>query len=86
VEQKEEIAETLARQQREHDEFLKHRLENEVKQQLAHEALKAARQAARKANTDRDEGRATQLDSWRTVWIALAILGAVLLFLQLRFH
>jgi anti-sigma-K factor RskA len=86
VEQKEEIAEALARQQREHDEFLKHRVENEVKQQLAQDVLKAARQAAQKANTDRDEEREAQLGSWRIMWTALAIAGAVLLFLKLRFH
>ncbi|MGA2891326.1 MAG: hypothetical protein ABSE22_00560 [Xanthobacteraceae bacterium] len=83
-EQSREIGEALARQRREYDECLKHNAETKNKSELAQEAWKAARQAVRE--DDAEYPKSSEPGSWRNMWIALAIVGAILLFLKLRFH
>jgi hypothetical protein len=80
-EQKQSIAEMLAHQQQEYDELSKNYAETTAKNKLAHEAWKAARQAAREA--DPEYLNRSQRHSWRNMWIMLAIAGAILLFMKL---
>jgi hypothetical protein len=82
-EQKQEIAETLTRQKREYDEFLQHHVAIKSKGELAQGAWKAARQAI--GENDTEYWKFSQSGSWRNMWIALAIIGAILFFLKLRF-
>ena len=81
-EQKQKIAEVLGHQQQDYDEHLKHRAE--TKRDLA----QAARTAAQRASTEDDAKywQRSKPKSWRNLWIALAISGAILLLFKLQFH
>lgn len=83
-EQKQKIAEVLGHQQRDYDEYLKHRAETRSERELAQAARKAAEQALRE--DDAKYWQRSQPKSWRNLWIALAISGAILLLFKLRFH
>ena len=83
-EQKQKIAEVLGYQQREYDEYLKHRAEAKNERELAQAARRAAQQAL--TEDDAKYGQRSQPKSWRNLWIALAIGGVILLVLRLRFH
>jgi hypothetical protein len=83
-EQKQKIAEVLGRQQRKYDEYLKRRAEFRSDGELAQAARRAAQQALTEG--DAKHWQRSQPKSWRNLWIALAIGGAVLLLFKLRFH
>jgi len=82
-EQKRSIAEMLAHQKQGYDEYLNNRTESRTKDVLVQEAWKAARQAA--SEHDSAYSNRSQRGSWRNMWIALAIAGAILLFVKLLF-
>jgi hypothetical protein len=85
-EQQWNTAELLARQNREHDDPLKHPVETRSKEELVRAARKAAQRAVRESGLERQTTLEAQGYSWRNMWIALAIISAILLFLRLRFY
>jgi hypothetical protein len=85
-EQKQQIAEILARQKREYDEFLEYRAGKKGSGDLIQDARNAARRAALGTEAERKEEREQSPGNWRAMWIAIAIAGVVLLFLRLQFH
>ncbi len=80
-----EVAELLARQKQEYDNLLKHPVETRQREELIQEARKAAQQAIRESGPEPQTEREAAGDGWRNMWIALVIIGAILLFLRLRF-
>jgi hypothetical protein len=77
--QKQRTIEILARQGREHEDYLKNRIGAETQAELARRAWEAARRAARDADSD---ANASQRNSWPVVWIALVLIGVILLLLK----
>ncbi len=53
--------------------------------ELLRDARDAARRAAQEAQLEHKTERETQQHGWRNFWIALAIIGAILLFARLLF-
>jgi len=83
-EQKQEITEMLDHQKREYNEYLNDPAETNSRRDLAQAARRAAQQAM--AEDDPKYRQRSQPKSWRNLWIALAIGGAILLLLKLWFH
>jgi hypothetical protein len=84
-EQEWKVARLFARQKREYDDLLNHLVETRQREELIQEARAAAQRAIRESGPERQTEREASGDSWRNVWIALVIIGAILLFLRLRF-
>lgn len=82
-EQKQKMVTMLSQQNREYDGYCKREAEIKNKSELTQEAWQAARQAAGKDNVEYRSF--LQSGSWLNVGIALAIVGAILLLLKLRF-
>jgi anti-sigma-K factor RskA len=80
-EQKQQLAAVLARENRDYDELLKHDAQLKSKGEIARRAWKAARQATREVDPDRKQDG--QWSGWRTMAIALVVVGAILMFLKL---
>jgi hypothetical protein len=80
------IADLLARQQDEYDEYRggKTRTENEAPPSFE-TRLRAARQAALKASSSTRNDLGPQYTYWPTTWVAVAVALSVLLFLKLRY-
>ena len=54
-------------------------------EELLRDARAAARRAAQEAELEHETERETQQHGWRNFWIALVIIGAILLFAKLHF-
>jgi hypothetical protein len=59
--------------------------ETRRQEELIRDARDSARRAAQEAELEHETERETQQHGWRNFWIALAIIGAILLFAKLRF-
>ncbi len=59
--------------------------EPRTQEELLRDARDAARRAAEEAELEHETERETQQHGWRNFWIALAIIGGILLFAKLRF-
>ena len=61
--------------------------ETRTQEELLRDARDAARRAAQEAELEHETERETQTQQhgWRNFWIALVIMGAILLFVKLRF-
>jgi anti-sigma-K factor RskA len=84
-EQEWKIAALLTRQKREYDDLLKHFIETGPREELVQEARKAAQRAVYEPGLERQTDLKAPTDGWRNMWIALVIIGAILVFLRLRF-
>ena len=76
------IADRLARQQEEHEEYLVERVPNETARYLVR--LRAAQQAAQNAVSSTRDDLGPQYPYWSRVGIAVAVTFSILLFLKLR--
>ena len=85
-EQKEKIAEMLARHRQDYDESLKHDTEIKSKGEIARRAWKAAQHAAQGADPNREETQERQHGARRPMLIALIVVGAILLLLRFVFR
>ena len=81
-EQKRVVEEMLVSQKQEYDEYIKSCAETKPQGQLVKEAWNAARRAAQ----DGDPKYASQSGSWRAMWVALAVVGALLLLVKALFR
>jgi hypothetical protein len=79
------VAGLLARQKQEYDDLLKHLVETRQREELIQAARNAARRAIRESGPEPQAERESAGDGWRNMWIASVIIGAILLFLRLRF-
>jgi hypothetical protein len=78
--QKQRFMEILARQRLEHDEYLKSRISTRTQADSVRVAWEAARRAVR--DTDSEYSNPSERGSWPFMWIALALIGVILLFLK----
>jgi hypothetical protein len=72
------VAEILVRQKNEYDQHIKSRFETKTRATRVKDAWNAARQAAQEGGSD----DAPQSKSWRAMWLALALVGALLLLMK----
>jgi len=78
-EQKSTVAEILVRQKNEYDQYIKNRFETKTEAAL----VKAAWNAAQRAAQEDDLDDASQpKNNWRAMWIALALVGVLLLLMK----
>jgi hypothetical protein len=77
-------ADLLARQQEEYDEYLIEGTANGMPAGYV-VRLRAAQQAARNAASSTTDNRRSQYLYWPTMWVAVAIMFFILLFLKLRY-
>jgi hypothetical protein len=84
VPQKRRIADLLARQQEEYDEYLVERNANEMSPSYV-VRLRAAQQAAQNAVSSARDDLRPQYPYWPTMWVAVAVALSILLFLKLRY-
>jgi hypothetical protein len=77
------IADLLARQQEEYDEYLVGRAANEAPNYLG--KLRAAQQAARDAISSRSNDLRPQYSYWSRIGLTIAIAFSILLILKLRY-
>ena len=68
-----------------YDNLLKHPVETRQREELIQEARKAAQRAIRESGPEPQTEREAASVGWRNMWIALVIIGAILLLLRLRF-
>ena len=59
--------------------------EPRTQEELLRDARDAARRAAEEAELEHETERETQQHGWRNFWIALAIIGGILLFCETAF-
>jgi hypothetical protein len=78
------IAELLARQQEEYDEYLVEKPANGMPRRYEVK-VRAARQAARNAISSTGDDLRPRYPSWPTMWVAVAVAFSILLFLKLRY-
>jgi len=64
---------------------IKHFVETRTTEELIRDARKAAQRAIRESGPEPQTEREAAAVGWRTVWIALVIIGAILLLLRLLF-
>jgi hypothetical protein len=77
-EQESTVAEILFRRKDEYDRYIKGRFETKTQSTRIKDAWNAARQAAQEGGSD----YAPQSKSWRAMWLALALVGALLLLMK----
>jgi hypothetical protein len=78
------IAELLARQQEEYDEYFVEKPANGMPRRYE-DKVRAARQAARNALSSAGDDLRPRYPSWLTMWVAVAVAFSILLFLKLRY-
>ncbi len=64
---------------------MNHPVETRQAEQLLQDARKAAQRAIRESDPEPQAERKAVSVGWRNMWIALVIIGAILLLLRLRF-
>jgi len=77
-EQKSTVAEILVRQKNEYGRYIKSRFEIKTEAALVKDAWNAAQRAAQEDDPD----DASQPENWRAMWIALALVGVLLLLMK----
>jgi hypothetical protein len=84
-EQECKVAGLLVRQKQEYDDFINDLVESSQREELIQKARTAAQRAVCEPCPERQTEREAAGGDWRSWWIASVMIGAILLFLRLRF-
>jgi len=84
-EQKCKVAGLLVRQKQEYDDFISDLVESSQRDELIQKARMAGQRAVCESCPESQTKRIAAGSDWRSWWIAAVMIGAILLFLRLRF-